>query len=144
MIGFKTIQRAIIAKLSAAVPGVEIYTNTIEKLNQEAFFIAFLPVNQRLMDDVHVNKTFRTIIRYFPDLRDKKQDRMYEVMDILHREFTALQVEDRVITVHDDAEASIVDNVLNFNIPFEFVDSLESEETSELMETLELNYELGG
>lgn len=144
MIGFKAIQRAIMAKLKAAIPEVKIYTNDIEKLDKEAFFIAFLPVNQRVIDEIYVNKTFRTIIRYFPDLLDKKQDRMYEIMDILHREFTTLQVEDRVITVHDDAEASIVDDVLHFTIPFEFVDSLESKETTELMETLELNYELGG
>lgn len=144
MISFKAMQRAITAKLTAAVPGVKIHTNDIEKLNREAFFITFLPVRQLPVDDLHVNKVFRTIIRYFPNLQDKMQDRMYEVMDILSQEFTTLRVEDRVITVHEETETNIVDNVLHFNVSFEFIDLIGSEEINDPMETLDLNYELGG
>ncbi len=139
MISYKAIQRAIIARINNALPGKKVHTNDIQKLNQDAFFIAFLPVRQQPIDDLHTNKIFRTIIRYFPNLQDKMQDRMYEVMDILAREFTTLKVEDRVITVHEETEATIVDNVLHFNVSFEFIDFIGSEETNDPMETLELN-----
>ncbi|OCZ53795.1 DUF6838 family protein [Dehalobacter sp. TeCB1] len=144
MISFKVMQRAITAQLKNAVPGVKVYTNDIKKINQEALFITFLPVRQLPIDDLYATKVFRTIIQYFPNLQDKMQDRMYEVMDILNREFRTLKVEDRVITVQEETESTIVDNVLHFNVSFEFVDLIGSEEMNDPMETLDFNYELGG
>lgn len=123
MITYKDIKIAVNRKLKTL--GIEITSKDVtEGFNRPSFFVEFLN-SIRSADENQVHKSLNVQIYYFPTDRYEYSLEVLEIQEQLEYLFELkLPVVDRLLTINE-ANADMVDGVLNFSFDIEFYEGRE-------------------